>query len=114
MSAWLQERHWGLDIQVNNAVLSPWHSIDDTDSGLFAKTVEVNLRGYWFLSVEATKLMNLRGGGSIVNLASIAANFPYKILGLYSTLKTSLLGMSRALLWNTVNLASARTACCLG
>lgn len=96
MSIWLQERHGGLDILVNNAVLSPWRSIDDTDPGLFAKTVEVNLRGYWYLSVEATKLMKLRGGGSIVNLASIAAHFPDKMLGLYSTLKTSLLGMSRA------------------
>lgn len=96
MAAHLRERHGGLDILVNNAVLSPWRTIDDTDVGLFTKTVEIDLRGYWYLSLEATKLMKPRGGGSIVNIASIAAWHPDKMLGLYSTLKTALIGMSRA------------------
>jgi NAD(P)-dependent dehydrogenase (short-subunit alcohol dehydrogenase family) len=96
MAGHLHERHGGLDILVNNAVLSPWRSIDDTDVGIFTKAVEVDLRGYWYLSVEATKLMKLRGAGSIVNIASVAAWHPEKMLGLYSTLKTALIGMSRA------------------
>ena len=92
----LRERHGGLDILVNNAVLSPWRTIEETDVGIFTKAVEVDLRGYWYLSVEATKLMKPRGGGSIVNIASVAAWHPEKMLGLYSTLKTALIGMSRA------------------
>ena len=95
MSAHLSAAHGGLDILVNNAVLSPWRSIDDTDPALFMKTVEVNLRGYWYLSVEATRLMKPRGGGSIVNISSLSAWHPEKMLGLYGTLKTALLGMSR-------------------
>lgn len=95
MSAHLLASHGGLDILVNNAVLSPWRSIDDTDPALFMKTVEVNLRGYWYLSVEATRLMKPRGGGSIVNISSLSAWHPEKMLGLYATLKTALLGMSR-------------------
>jgi len=96
MSEYLRERHGGLDVLVNNAVLSPKRSIDDTDLGIFTKTVEVDLRGYWYMSVEATKLTKSRGGGSIVNIASIAAWHPDRMLGLYSTLKTALLGMSRS------------------
>ncbi|SET87210.1 NAD(P)-dependent dehydrogenase, short-chain alcohol dehydrogenase family [Marinobacter segnicrescens] len=96
MSAWLKEEHGGLDILVNNAVLSPWRTIEDTEVGLFTKTVEVDLRGYWFMSVEAVKLMRLKGGGSIVNLASVAALHPDRMLSLYSTLKTALIGMSRS------------------
>ena len=92
----LRERHGGLDILVNNAVLSPWRTIEETDVGIFTKAVEVDLRGYWYLSVEATKLMKPRGAGSIVNIASVAAWHPEKMLGLYSTLKTALIGMSRA------------------
>ncbi len=92
----LRERHGGLDILVNNAVLSPWRTIEETDVGIFTKAVEVDLRGYWYLSVEATKLMKPRGAGSIVNIASVAARHPEKMLGLYSTLKTALIGMSRA------------------
>lgn len=96
MAEYLRSTQGGLDVLVNNAVLSPWRSIDDTEINLFEKTVDVNLRGYWYLSVEATKLMKLRGGGSIVNIASIAALHPDRMLGLYSTLKTALIGMSRA------------------
>lgn len=96
MAEHLRVRHGGLDLLVNNAVLSPLRSIADTDLGLFTKTVEVDLRGYWYLSAEAAKLMAPRGGGSIVNLASVAALHPDKGLALYSTLKTALIGMSRS------------------
>jgi len=95
MAEHLRARHGRLDALVNNAVLSPLRSIADTDVGLFTKTVEVNLRGYWYLSAEAAKLMAGRGG-SIVNLASVAALHPDQGLALYSTLKTALIGMSRS------------------
>ncbi|MFO1168378.1 MAG: glucose 1-dehydrogenase [Rhodoblastus sp.] len=96
MAAHLKEQHGGLDILVNNAVLSPWRSIDDTDDTLFMKAMEVNMRGNWYLSVEATKLMKPRGGGSIVNISSVAALHPDKMLALYSTFKTAMIGMSRS------------------
>lgn len=92
----LDERHGRIDILVNNAVLSPWRSIEDTDPAIFAKAVEVDLRGYWYMSVEAARRMKTHGGGSIVNIASLAALHPDRMLGLYSTLKTALIGMSRA------------------
>ncbi len=96
MSAHLKEKHGGLDILVNNAVLSPWRSIDDTDPDLFMKAMEVNMRGNWYLSHEATKLMKPRGGGSIVNISSVAALHPDRNLALYSTFKTAMIGMSRS------------------
>jgi NAD(P)-dependent dehydrogenase (short-subunit alcohol dehydrogenase family) len=96
MSSHLQERHGGLDILVNNAVLSPLRPIAETDLGLFTKTVEVDLRGYWFLSAEAARLMAPRGGGSIINIASVAAMHPDEGLALYSTLKTALIGLTRS------------------
>ncbi|MFO1115667.1 MAG: glucose 1-dehydrogenase [Beijerinckiaceae bacterium] len=96
MAAHLKETRGGLDILVNNAVLSPWRSIDDTDPDLFMKAMEVNMRGNWYLSVEATKLMKPRGGGSIVNISSVAAMHPDRMLALYSTFKTAMIGMSRS------------------
>lgn len=96
MTDHLQQRHGGLDLLVNNAVLSPLRSIADTDLPLFTKAVDVDVRGYWFLSAAAARLMAPRGGGSIVNIASVAALHPDKGLALYSTLKTALIGMSRS------------------
>lgn len=94
--AWIDAEFGRVDVLVNNAVLSPWRSIEDTDPGIFAKAVEVDLRGYWYMSVAAARRMKPVGGGSIVNIASVAALHPDRMLGLYSTLKTSLIGMSRA------------------
>lgn len=40
--------------------------------------------------------MRGRGGGAIVNIASVAALHPDRGLALYSTLKTALIGVSRS------------------
>jgi NAD(P)-dependent dehydrogenase (short-subunit alcohol dehydrogenase family) len=96
MADYLRKTHGGLDILINNAVLSPLRSIDETDRGLFAKTVEVDLQGYWFMSAAAANLMRRKGGGTIINIASVAALHPDRGLALYSTLKTALIGMSRS------------------
>lgn len=96
MAEHLRSAHGGLDILVNNAVLSPLRSIEDTDRSLFTKAVEVDLQGYWFMSSAAVGLMRGRGGGAIVNIASVAALHPDRGLALYSTLKTALIGMSRS------------------
>ncbi|HJV87745.1 MAG TPA: SDR family oxidoreductase [Noviherbaspirillum sp.] len=92
----IDEKYGQIDILVNNAVLSPWRTIEDTEPGLFMKAVEVDLRGYWYMSTEAAKRMAQKGSGSIINISSISALHPDKMLSLYSTLKTALIGMSRA------------------
>jgi NAD(P)-dependent dehydrogenase (short-subunit alcohol dehydrogenase family) len=95
MYAHLAERHSRLDILVNNAVLSPWRSIADTDRPLMLKALETNIAGYWFMSAEAVKLMKANGG-SIINISSIAAIRPTVMLALYATFKASLDGMTKS------------------
>ena len=90
----IRDKHGKLDVLVNNAVISPWRSIVETDPGLFDKAVSVNLKGYWFMSSAAVPLMS--EGGSIVNISSITGMHPARNLGLYSMLKTALIGMSRS------------------
>ena len=70
----IHEAHGNLDICVNNAATNPYFGhVLDTDLGAYNKTVEVNIRGYFFMSIEAAKLMRDHGGGAIVNTASINA-----------------------------------------
>lgn len=94
--AHITKEHGRLDILVNNAVLSPWRSIEDTDRPLMLKALETNMAGYWFMSSEAVKLMKAKGKGSIVNISSIAAIRPSVNLGLYSTFKASIDGMTKS------------------
>ena len=47
-----------LDILVNNAATNPYFGhVLDTDLAAYQKTVDVNIRGYFFMSVAAGKLM---------------------------------------------------------
>jgi NAD(P)-dependent dehydrogenase (short-subunit alcohol dehydrogenase family) len=93
----LRERHGRLDILVNNGVANPYFGpILDTDLGAFTKTVEVNLRGYFFMSVEAGKLMKEHGGGAIVNTASVNALVPGQGQGIYSITKAAIVNMTKA------------------
>ena len=61
-----------LDILVNNAAANPYYGhILDTDLVAYDKTADVNIRGYFFMSVAAGKMMKRQGGGAIVNVASV-------------------------------------------
>ena len=85
-----------LDICVNNAATNPYFGhVLDTDLGAFNKTVEVNIRGYFFMSVEAGKLMRDNGGGAIVNTASINAIQPGPMQGIYSITKAAVVNMTK-------------------
>lgn len=92
----IRETHGRLDICVNNAAANPYFGhVLDTDLGAFNKTVEVNIRGYFFMSVEAGKLMRDNGGGAIVNTASVNALQPGPFQGIYSITKAAVVNMTR-------------------
>ena len=95
--AYIREVHGRLDICVNNAATNPYFGhILDTDLGAFNKTVDVNIRGYFFMSIEAGKLMREHGGGAIVNTASVNALQPGPMQGIYSITKAAVVNMTKA------------------
>ena len=95
--ATLRNTHGQLDILVNNAGTSPYYGpIEDTDPGAFQKTVDVNIRGYFYMSAEAVKMMKPRGGGAIVNVASVNGVVPGLYQGIYSITKAAVIGMTKA------------------
>ena len=93
----IKDRHQRLDILVNNAATNPYMGhILDTDPAAFQKTVDVNIRGYFFMSVEAGKLMREQGGGVIVNTASVNGLSPGAMQGIYSITKAAVINMTKA------------------
>lgn len=71
----IEKLHGRLDILINNAAANPYYGhVLDTDLAAFTKTVDVNIRGYFFMSVEAGKMMRKQGKGAIVNVASVNAH----------------------------------------
>ena len=95
--ATIRSKFGKLDILVNNAATNPYFGhILDTDLGAYTKTVDVNIRGYFFMSIEAGKLMRDNGGGSIVNTASINALQPGAMQGIYSITKAAVVNMTKS------------------
>ncbi|AQV94845.1 short-chain dehydrogenase [Cupriavidus necator] len=95
--AHIRNTHGRLDILINNAAANPYFGhILDTSLEAYNKTVEVNIRGYFFMSVEAGKLMRAQGGGTIVNTASVNALQPGDKQGIYSITKAAVAHMTRA------------------
>lgn len=95
--AHIREAHGRLDILVNNAATNPYFGhILDTDLAAYNKTVEVNIRGYFFMSVEAGRLMREQGSGAIINTASVNALQPAALQGIYSITKAAVVNMTKA------------------
>lgn len=92
----IREQFGKLDILVNNAATNPYFgNVLDTDLSAFQKTVDVNIRGYFFMSVEAGKLMRENGGGAILNVASVNGMVPGDMQGIYSITKAAVINQTK-------------------
>lgn len=86
-----------IDILVNNAAANPYFGhILDTDEAAYAKTVDVNIRGYFFMSIAAGKMMREQGAGVILNTASVNGIIPGDMQGIYSITKAAVISMTKS------------------
>lgn len=89
------ERFGRLDILVNNAALTAHVSILETTPELFDRIVGVNLRGSFMACKYAIPALIEAGGGSIVNIGSIAGiRDSGSTHPAYSSTKAALLGLT--------------------
>ncbi len=86
-----------LDILVNNAGTNPFFGdILSADEKAWDKTCDVNLKGYFFFSQHAARMMRKTGGGAIVNVASVNGVRPAPFQGIYSITKAGIIAMTKA------------------
>lgn len=91
-------RHGGLDIIVNNAATNPvFGPMMNADESVFQKIMAVNVQGPLELCKRAVPVMRSRGGGSIVNIASVGGLNPERMLGLYSVSKSALISLTKVM-----------------
>jgi NAD(P)-dependent dehydrogenase (short-subunit alcohol dehydrogenase family) len=87
-----------LDILVNNAGMSPlYDSLDTVTEALWDKVFAVNLKGPFRLATVAANRMLAAGGGSIINISSMASARPRPHTLPYAAAKSALNTMTIAM-----------------
>ena len=85
-----------LDILVNNAATNPhFGEMITADEEIWNKTLDVNLKGPFFMIKHAIPLM--KDKGAIVNVSSVNALKPGIYQGVYSATKAALVNMTQTL-----------------
>lgn len=82
---------------VNNAASDDRHRWQDVTPEYWDERMAVNLRHYFFAAQAVVPAMAAAGGGSIVNLSSIAWVIPSTGLPAYVTAKAGIVGLTRTL-----------------
>ena len=85
------EAYGTIDILVNNAATNPiFGSTEQADVAAWDKILDVNLKGIFFLTKAAGRVMLAKQKGSIINISTEAAQRPAPGLGVYSISKAGL------------------------
>jgi NAD(P)-dependent dehydrogenase (short-subunit alcohol dehydrogenase family) len=93
----VKDKYGKLDILVNNAATNPYFGdVLGADEGIWDKTLAVNLKGVFFASQHAAKMMKEAGGGCIVNVASINGIRPAPYQAIYSITKAGIIALTKS------------------
>ena len=87
--------HGRLDVLVNNAAIHWMRLIEDESVEEFDRLIGVNLRGTFLGIKSAIAPMRASGGGSIVNIASIAGTRGFQQHGSYGASKWGIRGLTK-------------------
>lgn len=92
------DRLGGLDVLVNNAgIAGPTAPVELVDPDDWERVFAVNIHGAFLCARRAIPLLKGAGGGSIVNIASVAGRLPYALRSAYSCSKWAMVGFTQCL-----------------
>ena len=88
----------GVDVVVNNAATNPhFGPVTTSDWSHWDKTYDVNVKGYLRTVQACLPSMKGRGGGSVINVASVAGERPLPGMGVYCVSKAAVLMLTEVL-----------------
>ncbi len=92
------QTYGGVDILVNNAATNPhFGPLLTADEGHWDKILDVNVKGYFRMAKACVDPMRARGGGKIINMASVAGREPQPFMGVYCVSKAAVLMLTEVL-----------------
>ncbi len=92
------ETYGGVDIVVNNAATNPhFGPLLTAEESQWDKIYDVNVKGYFRVAKACVLGMQERGGGKIINIASVAGLKPQPMMGIYCVSKAAVLMLTQVL-----------------
>lgn len=91
------EHFGGVDVLVNNAAILKQATIEDTTLALWEQVQKVNATGYFLGCHYGYLAMKTRGGGSIINMSSMAGIGGVSAFCAYSASKGAVAAMTRSI-----------------
>jgi NAD(P)-dependent dehydrogenase (short-subunit alcohol dehydrogenase family) len=92
------DRFGGLDVLFNNVGIQPQESyrrLEDTPEEMWDAILDVNLKSYFLMSKYALPEIRRRGGGAIINTASVQGLQSQKGVAAYAASKGGVLSLTR-------------------
>jgi 3-oxoacyl-[acyl-carrier protein] reductase len=97
VAARAQEAFDGTDVLVNNAAVYPIGPWQEMDAAQWDAVFATNIRGYFLMARAVRPQMIARGGGAVVNVASVTFFTGNALLLAYVASKGAVVGFTRAL-----------------
>jgi meso-butanediol dehydrogenase/(S,S)-butanediol dehydrogenase/diacetyl reductase len=93
----IASRFGGLDIIVNAAAIHPFGTVVETDFAIWNRCMMVNVGSIYLMAHLGVPEMKKRGGGAIINVASVQGHACQRGVVAYATSKGAILALTRAL-----------------
>jgi NAD(P)-dependent dehydrogenase (short-subunit alcohol dehydrogenase family) len=88
----------GLDVLINNAgIAGPTAKVEDIRPEDWDRCIAIDLNGMFYCTRKAMPLIKAAGGGSIINLSSIAGRFGFPMRTPYAAAKWAVVGFTESL-----------------
>jgi len=87
----------GIDILVNAAAIHPFGDVVETEPETWSRCMAINVGGVYLMARAVIPEMRKRGGGNIVNLASVQGYACQKGVAAYAASKGAIHSLTRAL-----------------
>lgn len=87
----------GIDVLVNNAGIQTYGTVETMPEEEWDRTININLKSVFLVSKYAIPEIRKRGGGAIVNMASVQALATQPDVSAYAASKGGILAMTRSM-----------------